>query len=136
MLPIWAAPISETQTHILYAFHYSIKEKAAAGDVLTTSYMPYSITACLIIASITLAIIEIGRFKNRLLQLKLGALNALFLAASMGTGLYFAYELHGKFGGAFGFGLWLPFGAVLANFLSNQFIKRDEKLVRDSDRLR
>ena len=131
-LPIWASAISETKTHLLYAFHYSVKE----GDVLTPAYFPYSITACLLVAAITIAIIEIGRFKNRLLQLKLGALNSLFIAGSMASALYFAYQLHGQFGGAFGFGLWLPSAAVLANFFSNQFIKRDEKLVRDSDRLR
>lgn len=136
LLPIWVSPVTETKTHFLYAFHYTIKEAAATGDIRTSAYMPYAITACLIIASITLAIIEIGRYKNRLLQLKLGALNSLFIASSMALALYFAYGLHGQFGGVFGFGLWFPFGAVLSNFFSNLFIKRDEKLVRDSDRLR
>jgi hypothetical protein len=136
LLPIWASAVSDTKTHLLYAFHYSIKQKETTGDIMTTAYFPYSITACLLVAAITLAIIEIGRFKNRLLQLKLGALNSLFIAGSMASALYFAYQLHGQFGGTFGFGLWLPSAAVLANFFANQFIKRDEKLVRDSDRLR
>ncbi|RAW03023.1 DUF4293 domain-containing protein [Pseudochryseolinea flava] len=136
LMPIWASQVSESKTHLLYAFHYSIKEKTATGDTLTTAYLPYALTACLMVAAITLAIIEIGRYKNRLLQLKLGALNSLFIAGAMASALYFSYQLHGQLGGAFGFGLWLPFGAVISNFLSNQFIRRDEKLVRDSDRLR
>jgi hypothetical protein len=135
-LPIWVSQESPEKSRMLYALHYTIKEKGASGTVLNAAYLPYSITACLMVAAITIAFIEIGKYNNRLLQLKLGALNALLIAGSMGAALYFSYGLQQEFGGVFGFGLWLPFGAVIANFLSNQFIKRDEKIVRDSNRLR
>ena len=35
-----------------------------------------------------------------------------------------------------GFGLYLPGAAVIFNLIANRFIRKDEKLVRDSDRIR
>ena len=134
--PIWAAKETETKSHVLYALHYSVIEKGENGNVQTAQYMPYALTGFLIVASLTLAVIEIGKSQNRMLQLKLGALNALFIASAMASAVYFAYTLQKTMGGTFGYGLYLPFGAVLANFLANRFIRRDERIVRDSDRLR
>ena len=37
---------------------------------------------------------------------------------------------------AAGLGLWLPGAAVICNLLANRFIRKDERLVRDADRLR
>ena len=134
LFPIWVHG-AIGQTHKLFAFHYSITGKS--GEMITTQYMPYMITAILAIASITLMIIEIGKYKNRILQMKLGALNSLFLAGTILSAFIFANQLAKEFqGGHFGLGLWLPGLAVLCNLLANRFIQRDEKLVRDSNRLR
>ena len=134
LLPIW---VHETigQAHKLYAFHYSIT--AQSGDMISTQYFPYCLTAILAIASITLSCIEIGKYKNRILQMKLGALNSLFLAGTIASAFIFSNQLAEQFdGGKLGLGLWLPGIAVLCNLLANRFIRRDEKLVRDSNRLR
>ena len=132
-LPIWTNNDSTGKTHVLYALHYTVID----GDIRTTAYMPYSITAIFAVASVTIAFIEIGKFKNRMLQMKLGALNSLFLVATIGSALYFASQMLKTYqGGQYGLGMWLPGVAVLCNLLSNRFIRRDEKLVRDSDRLR
>jgi hypothetical protein len=131
-LPIWLLP--EGHRHELYAFHYSSVDSSGAK---TSNYYPYCITAILFIAAISVAFIEITKFKDRLLQIKLGTLNALFLAGGLGSAVYFAtsmVKLHE--GGQYGFGLWLPGIAVIFNWLAMRFIRRDEKLVRDSDRLR
>lgn len=134
LFPIWAHEVIG-QTHKLYALHYSILAKS--GEMITTQYMPYSITAMLAVASITLSIIEIGKYKNRVLQMKLGALNSLFLAGTIASAFIFSNQLGKEFqGGQLGLGLWLPGVAVLCNLLANRFIRRDEKLVRDSNRLR
>jgi len=134
LLPIWVNT-AVGQSHKLYAFHYSITGQS--GQMITTEYMPYCLTAVLAIASITLSIIEIGKFKNRMLQMKLGALNSLFLAGTILSAFFFSNQLAKEFhGGRFGLGLWLPGIAVLCNLLANRFIRRDEKLVRDSNRLR
>lgn len=129
LFPIWVHE-SADQTRKLFAFHYSI-----SGQHPT--YFPYAITAILAIASITLSIIEIGKYKNRMLQMKLGALNSLFLAGTILSAFLFSNQLTKEFqGGQFGLGLWLPGIAVICNLLANRFIRRDEKIVRDSNRLR
>jgi hypothetical protein len=129
ILPIWSATLDGRQ-YVLTAFYYKL------GDVY--QYSPYSLTAVLAIASATLASIEITRFKNRYLQMKLGALNSLFIAGTIGAGVYFASQLikQTQVGGSYGLGLWLPGVAVVFNLLANRFIRRDERLVRDADRLR
>lgn len=129
LFPIWVHETAD-QTHKLFAFHYSISGQ-------NPTYFPYAITAILAIASITLSIIEIGKYKNRMLQMKLGALNSLFLAGTILSAFLFSNQLTEEFqGGQFGLGLWLPGIAVICNLLANRFIRRDEKIVRDSNRLR
>jgi hypothetical protein len=133
--PIWVFQAGTENAHLLYPMHYTVKQNGVAS----TQYFPYSLTAIFAIASATLAIISIGKYKDRLLQRKLGALNSLFMAATVGCSFYFANQLmhsHEVAGQQYSLGLYLPVVAVIANFLANRFIMRDEKLVRDSDRLR
>jgi hypothetical protein len=100
-------------------------------------YMPYSVTAILIIAVVTIAFTSIRKYKDRVLQMKLGAFNSLLLVGIIATSVYFSLQLMKKFeGGEYGLGLFLPAGAVVCNMLANFFIRRDERLVRNSERLR
>jgi 4-amino-4-deoxy-L-arabinose transferase-like glycosyltransferase len=134
LFPIW---VFETmgQTHKLFAFHYTIVGQS--GEMITRAYYPYFLTAILAVAAITIAIIEIGKYRDRMLQMKLGALNSLLLAGTIASAFIFSNQLAKEFqGGQLGLGLWLPGIAVLANLLANRFIRRDERLVRDSNRLR
>jgi hypothetical protein len=134
VFPIWMHQ-AIGQTHVLTSFYYSITGQSS--EMISTEYLPYALTAILTIASITLSIIEIRKYKDRVLQMKLGALNSLFLAGIILTAFIFSNQLTKEFqGGQFGLGLWLPGVAVVFNLLSNWFIRRDEKLVRDSNRLR
>lgn len=133
LFPIWTYQDPLGQSHELYPLHYTIKQNAERN----IQYFPYSITAILAIAAATLAIIEVGKFKNRVLQLKLGALNSLFMAGTIASAVIFSNQLIKAFqGGQYGPALWLPGVAVICNLLANRFIRRDEKIVRDSDRLR
>jgi glucan phosphoethanolaminetransferase (alkaline phosphatase superfamily) len=134
IFPIWVYQDAFDQTHKLFAFHYSITSK---NGKMITEYFPYCLTAILAIAAITISIIEIRKYRDRVLQMKLGALNSLFLAGTIASAFIFSNQLSKEFqGGQFGLGLWLPGIAVLCNLLANRFIRRDEKLVRDSNRLR
>ena len=130
VVPIWSVEVNG-ETSVLTAFYY-----LNSG---TYQYNPYSLTAILAIAAVTIAITEITKFKNRLTQVKLGALNSLFLVGVLVCAFYFSNQtmkaLEGT-KGQYGLGMWLPFLAVICNLLANRFIRRDEKLVRDSDRLR
>jgi ABC-type thiamin/hydroxymethylpyrimidine transport system permease subunit len=131
--PIWMATDNEVEK-MLFPLHYTIK----SGEIRNTIYFPYALCAVLAIASATIAATEIGKFENRLLQLKLGALNSILMAAAIGAGVYFATRLirSNQLAGEYGLGLWLPAVAMISNVIANRFIRRDEKLVRDSDRLR
>lgn len=136
-LPIWGFKAADGKVHELYALHYTYIEPGPSGEARVSSYIPYCVIAMLALAAATIAIIEIRRFDNRLLQMKLGALNAFFIAGTILAAVLFANSMvktHG--GGQYGLGLWVPGVAVVCNFLANRFIRRDEKLVRDSDRLR
>jgi len=132
-LPIWIFEEPSGKSHALYALHYSTTE----NGVINTTYFPYFVTAILAIAAATLALIEIGKYQNRLLQMKLGALNSLFMAATIGSAVLFANQMFETFkGGSYGLGLWVPGIAVICNLVANRLIRRDEKLMRDSERLR
>lgn len=133
-LPLWISQ-ADGLFYELYPLHFT----ARAGTETTTEYFPYAITAILAIASATIAFIEIGKFKDRVVQMKLGALNALLMAAVVGCAVYFANQKIQQYAGGtwqYGFGLYAPIIAVVANFFANRFIRRDERLVRDSERLR
>ena len=124
ILPIW-----KFENNVLTAFYF-LQET-------NYQYFPYVLTAVLGVAACTVSFIQIRSFKNRLLQMKLGALNSLFLTCTIGSAFYFSNSMMKTFqAGQFGLGLWMPGAAVVFNLLANQFIRRDEKLVRDSDRIR
>jgi Domain of unknown function (DUF4293) len=120
-------------SHQLYPLHYSV----IANAQRTTTYFPYVITAVLMAAAATIAITSIAKFENRITQIKLGTLNSLILALVMMCMFLFFRPLSNKFpGGNYGLNLWVAFAAVAFNWLSLRFIRKDEKMVRDSERLR
>lgn len=131
-LPIWkfADGVKEFQ---LYPLHFSTLENGQKATI----YFPYSITAVLMVAAATIAVMQIRRYDNRMTQIKLGTLNSLILAAVMVCVVIFYNNVTKQFGyGRYGLSLWVPFVGVACNWLAIRFIRRDEKLVRDSDRLR
>lgn len=129
ILPVWQGQAEGTPV-VLTPFYLLQK------DLYT--YYPYALTAMLVAAGITLALIEIRRYDNRILQMKLGALNTLILAGAMVCVAVYTMQLAKQFpaGSQNGMGMYLIFVAVLCNWLAVRFIRRDERMVRDSDRLR
>lgn len=136
--PVWKAQLDQT-SWALYPLQLTVQQSSTGTSAdKVVSYFPYAVSAILAIAAATIAFIEIGKYENRLLQLKLGALNSLFMAGSMGTAVVFATQLmkQHQVVGEYGYALYLPAVAMICNLIANRFIRRDEKLVRDSDRLR
>jgi hypothetical protein len=140
-LPIWKyedrsniSPSGTPITYELYPLHFSVVN----GEQRTTAYFPYSVTAILMIAAATVAIQAIRRFDNRLTQMKLAAFNTLLLMGVMGSAVYFAYKLNAEYNhvGLQQVSLWTIFSGVAFNWLAMRFIRRDEKIVKDSERLR
>ncbi len=109
-----------------------------AGDVVmeqTTVYLA-------IIAALT-AILSFGNifnYKNRRFQMKISLFCTLLIAIFIGASTLLTFYAQDNFspqvGGVFGTGYFLPVAAVLFNWLSIRFIKKDEDMVRSADRLR
>jgi Domain of unknown function (DUF4293) len=118
----------------LFPLHYTIYGESTSEP----QYFPYSITAVLMMAAATIAFMELRRYDNRILQIKLGTLNSLVLmgvmisAVLLANSMINAHPMNWKYGP----GLYIPFAGVTFNWLAVRFIRRDEKLVRDSDRIR
>ncbi|MGI4739082.1 MAG: DUF4293 domain-containing protein [Janthinobacterium lividum] len=136
-LPLWHKVDGLTHQELTltaFGFHAAnLPQPAATG--------PVWLIAVLALASSALAAYEIFQFRNRFLQLKLGAANILLIIATFGAAFYFSNQgemllnpkLEGKFEPAF----YLPTLALMLNLLATRFIRRDEQFVRRNyDRLR
>lgn len=132
--PLWRYVDAAGIRYELYPLHYSVVE----GEQKSTAYFPYSLTAVLMIAAATVAAQTIRRYDNRLTQMKLAAFNTLLLMGVMGCVVYFSSRLNEEFKyvGMSRGALWTIFAGVACNWLAMRFIRRDEKLVKDSERLR
>lgn len=129
--PVWSSGDMETSSFIsLTPWDLRIN-----GDVKN---FPYAFIGILAVNSIIVAIIELFQYKKRLLQMKLGALNSLFMAGTMILSVVFYNQLTDEYSveGDFGLALFLPAAAMIFNVLANRFIRKDEKLVRSADRIR
>ncbi len=137
--PIWSETNPESgeynQISALYYKHIPTTD----APVEHTGF-PYAIIGILTFASATVAFIAITKYKNRMLQMKLGLLNSLLMLVALGCILWFTYQGEAKWmpeiRGGYQIGLFMPAIAVLCNSLANRFIRRDEKLVRSVDRIR
>jgi Domain of unknown function (DUF4293) len=132
--PVWVAEVNGQLTQVLTPLMF----QSSMGTDTTISYWPYSIMAMLMVASATLSVTALTKYKNRLLQVKLGAFNSLLMAVVVLSEVLFVNKLTDitPTGWRYGLALFIPMASVLFNFLANRFIRRDERLVRDSERLR
>ena len=83
-----------------------------------------------------IVLMEIFKFKNRLLQMKLAIANSFLMSINLALMTYFVITLQKDHVGGFGLGIFVFALAMLLNILARRFIQKDEKLVRSVDRLR
>ncbi len=109
------------------------------GSVLKNTPIYY--IALMAVLSAGLSIFTIFQYKNRLRQMLLVSLNSLVGAGVLGATIYqiqykanllFNPEVQGEFSISF----WAVFAALLFNWIANRLIRRDEKMVKESDRMR
>lgn len=109
-------------------------------NTLAVQDQPIYYIAVLAVLSAGLSIFTIFQYRNRMRQMLLVALNSLFMGLAMGLTIYqikYVAMPMGESGeGTFGIGVWAGFFALLANWVANRAIRRDEKLVKDADRMR
>lgn len=89
--------------------------------------------------SIFLTIFTLFQYKNRIRQMLFVALNSLLMGVALALTVYHIQTDAIKLGtgdGTYGIGMWAAFIALIANWFANRFIKKDEKLVKDADRMR
>lgn len=106
---------------------------------IVTEKAVYPIAGLAIIGAIV-ALFSVFKYDNRLLQMKLGALNSLVIGGSLGFAVYYIFEaenaLPQNISGAYLPGFYFSAAALFFNALANRFIRRDERLVRSADRIR
>ncbi len=153
VLPLWTKTDPATgEVATLTAFSLASArgaQTAANGAISASQHAPESAwyLGVLAAAAAAVALYEIFQYRNRLLQMKLGLLNSVLIAGTLGALVYTViYKAEFYLGGTPGEpaavlgdkapAFWLPMVALVCNVLANRFIKRDDDLVRSSNRLR
>ena len=139
--PVWQKiEFSETNFPKIMATGYissSYIENISDGKAVVYDYfyIPGIIILCC-----GLAVYSIFSYKNRLTQIKIGTLNSLLTSFLIFFFLYqtFYQEIYMNIDDQISFliSFYLIFLAIFFNFLSNRFIRKDELLVRESERIR
>lgn len=91
--------------------------------------------------SFILTIFTIFQYKNRIRQMLLVALNSLLIGITLAATVYHIQNDAIKISGSgqesgYYIGIYAAFIALACNWLANRFIRKDEKLVKDADRMR
>ncbi|SHJ70653.1 protein of unknown function [Reichenbachiella agariperforans] len=141
-LPLWnKVDVEKSETVTVTALtlqHTKMDIDTGEQQVITETPLYYIAGIALLAAGI--ALYSIFKFNNRLLQIKLGALNSLVMAVALGLSVYWILEankiLLPQIQGNYLFGFYMFMSAMLFNVLSNRFIRRDEQLVKSADRIR
>ena len=132
------AAMDGTSKIYLNAIGRAIMEKGEPQANL--EYFPYTFVAVLALLSCGIAVYELFQYKNRLLQLKLGAFNSLFMGGVLVLMVVFINQNEDVIDAGRRvmprIGFYFPVGAMICNIIANRFIRKDEKLVRSADRMR
>ncbi len=108
---------------------------------ITANVTPIWYIALLAGICAAVAVFTIFQYKNRTQQAILCAINSILMTVLTGLVMYFAVgQAKPLFEpaemGQFGTGFYGLITAIVANFLANRFIRKDEKFVRSQDRMR
>jgi hypothetical protein len=138
-VPIWTkVDLNTGHSYTMYAWHF--KETIPLAQQVYLVKKPYMIIGILAILVILLTCYALFRYDNRLKQLQLCALNSILMTGSMGCILYWTVKNDAKFlveaKSHYHLGFVAIIVAILSNLLANQFIKRDERLIRESAKIR
>jgi DMSO reductase anchor subunit len=135
-MPIWDKfSIDNTQSVHLTALTLTHKQG------ITANITPIWYVALLAAICAVIAVFTIFQYKNRTLQAILCAINSILMTVLTGLVMYFAIGQAKQLFepaemGQFGIGFYGLICAIVANFLANRFIRKDEKFVRSQERMR
>ncbi len=135
-MPIWDKfSTDNTQSAHLTAL------KLTHQQGITANITPVWYIALLAGISAAIAAFTIFQYKNRTQQAVLCAINSILMTVLTGLVMYFAVgQARNLFDpaemGQFSIGFYGLITAIVANFLANRFIRKDEKFVRSQERMR
>lgn len=136
-LPLWEKigtnGIQKASMNAMYLTH---KINATQSEVEPVVYL---VGLAALVAAI--ALFAIFKFRNRLLQSALCAANSILMTVILGTVVYHTFYKAAKWfeadqTGEYLYGFYALIVAMLSNVLANRFIRRDEKMVKESNRMR
>ena len=137
-LPIWEKTDSENDSGVVLEVFFT--EVQSKDQSVTREFFPTAILGILAITGIGIALFEMIKYRNRISQMKLGALNSLVIAGFLGLAVYFTFSIEKMVTfseqGTYELGMYLPALALIFNLLANRFIRKDEALIRSVDRIR
>lgn len=138
-LPVWLK--IDPATGELYKVHSTyLAHQVNAEPSVKLTFLPYAYGGGIAVLTVLISWIEIFQFKNRLTQIKLGALNSLLMTGSLVLMVYLTYKAQSNILpnilGEYKVGLFMPAAALIWNSIANRFIRKDEKLVRSVNRIR
>jgi peptidoglycan/LPS O-acetylase OafA/YrhL len=133
-LPVWVKTGTDEQASI-DAFNF-IHTKGTLSQVTPVYYL-----GLLAIFSSIIAVFAIFQYKNRVKQMLFVALNSLISAVLMVSTVYIAQFNANKLfevdkTGSYKIGIGMVAISLVCSGIANRFIRRDEKLVKDADRMR
>lgn len=134
--PIWSKVAASGESALLNATKLTHQLSATQSEVQPMYYL--IILAVLVTAVSAYAIVS---FKNRVLQSALCAVNSMLMTVMMGLIIYFTFYKTAKLfdpemPGKYDIGFYGLVAAMLANVFANRFIRKDERTVQKSNRLR
>ena len=135
-VPIWQQ-VNADSTEKVTMTAFSIKAELKSGNVEKSLIL----ISALAIGAAGIAGYSLFQYKKRTVQLLLGIVNSLLIMVLLGSLWYTvtfdaAVLMSSKVPAKFGLGFFMPAISMILNMLSSRFIRRDEKMVNDSDRLR
>ena len=117
----------------------SSREISCGKSVYTNQFL-YAFIGFISLIMVGIATYELFRYDNRVMQIKLGALNTLVMIMLLGWILWFTTQQEEHFPlevpGKYPQGFLLLVVALASNLLASHCIRKDEKLVRSSERMR
>lgn len=127
----------------LFKFPFAGSEVQSAGFLADKQYNIFDNIFLLVLTSVggLIALSAIFLFKNRILQLRFSILSIVIniLILIVAAVLFYNEAVNlpangGEISDAAG--LYMPFTGILAGILASRYIRKDEKIVRNMDRLR
>jgi len=135
----WSKLDLETgEMHQMKAFWYTSVASEGAEPII--EYLPYAAAGILAVLVVLVGTMQLFKFKNRVLQMKLGVFNSLLIVATLAVSGWYWYSLGRQvipqIPLGFDLAIILPAIAMVFNRMALRFIKKDEDLVSSADRMR